>query len=174
MSNHKVTPTLDASFFKNKFQIAANQLDMHLLEKLQVEVAIVEILDCVVIKLYKRAWANPGTDALTSTTRIFFSIWADDSSMADQEISYNIHAFKLRHLAGYSIESRKFADAFRAKFKKYEAQWKNVSVQFGPLTLMEGRQSVNMENLQDDVLELLNNFLKIEHLVDETLLEFKK
>lgn len=104
----------------------------------------------------------------------FFSIWADGLSMSDQEISYNIHAFKLRHLAGYNIESRKFAAAFRAKFKKYEMQWKNVSVQFGPLTLMEGRQSADMENLEDDVLKLLNNFLEIEYLIDETLLEFRK
>jgi len=174
MSNPKVTDKLDTSFFQNKFQTAAQQLDRHLLEKLQIEVAVVELLNCVVIKLYKRAWANPGTDPLTATTRIFFSIWADDASMSDQEMSYNIHAFKLRHLAGYNIGSRKFATAFREKFKKYEAQWKNVSVQFGPLTLMGGRQSVNMENLHDEVLTLLNNFLKIEHLIDETLFEFRK
>ncbi len=165
---------MDTSFFQSKFQNAAKQLDKKLLKELQIEVAVVEVLNCVAVKLYKRSWANPGTDPLNAQTRIFLSIWADSSSMSEQKIFYNIHAFKLRHLTGYNIESRKFATAFRARFKKYEPQWENVSVRFGPLTLMKGWQNVGLENLEDDVLKLLNNFLKLEYLIDETLLEFKK
>jgi hypothetical protein len=86
---------------------------------------------------------------------------------------YNIHALKLRQLKGYSIESRKFADTFRGEFKDFEYKWQNVSIKFGPLTLMEGLLKINAENFQDEILELVNNFLEIEYLVDETLAKFK-
>jgi hypothetical protein len=41
------------------------------------------------------------------------------------------------------------------------------------MTLMEGWQSIDTENFQNDILELANNFLEIEHLVDDTIANFK-
>ena len=58
--------------------------------------------------------------------------------------------------------------------KNFEHQWQNVSVNFGPLTLMEGWVNIDPENFQNDVLKLANNFLEIEHLVDNTLDKFKE
>jgi hypothetical protein len=49
-----------------------------------------------------------------------------------------------------------------------------VGVAFGPLTLMQGWLKIDVENLQDEVLGLANNFLEIEHLIDNTLIKFKK
>ena len=72
------------------------------------------------------------------------------------------------------IESRKFADTFRKSFKRFEHKWENVSVKFGPLTLMEGWLEIDLEDFQDIILGLANNFLEIEQLVDETLVEFKQ
>jgi hypothetical protein len=38
---------------------------------------------------------------------------------------------------------------------------------------MEGWLKIDVGNFQDDILELANNFLEIEHLVDDTLAHFK-
>lgn len=94
--------------------------------------------------------------------------------MKQKKIFYNIHAFKLRKLAGYSIESRKFANSFREKFTKDLHKWKNVSTDFGSLTLMEGYIEFDFEKVQEDILQLANNFLEIENIIDKTLFEFKK
>ena len=165
---------MDASFYLDKFQKTASLLDKKLLKQMRIEVAVVEILECVVIKLYKRSWANPNTDPLNATSRIFFSIWADATSIAKQKIIYTIHAFKLRQLIGYTIESRKFADSFRASFKQFGGQWPNVSVQYGPLTLMQGWLKIQPDNFLDEVLRLCNQFIEIAALVDNTLLKFKR
>jgi hypothetical protein len=165
---------VNTSFYLDKFQKASDQLDKKLLSKKKIEAAIVMYgADAVVLKLYKRSWANQFHDPLTSESRIFFSVWISDSSIGEQKILYNIHALKLRQLKGYSIQSRKFADIFRESFKAYEYKWKNVSIKFGPLTLMEGWLKIDSENFQDEILALANNFLEIEHLVDDTLAHFK-
>ena len=165
---------MDTSFYLAKFQQASNHLDKRLLTKKQVE-SDVDMFgkDCVVLRLYKRSWTNQFQDPLKSESRIFFCVWISDSSIKEQKILYNIHALKLRKLKDYSIQSRKFADIFRAGFKSFEHQWKNVSVDFGPLTLMEGWIKIDVDNFQDDILELANHFLEIDHLVDDTLAHFK-
>jgi hypothetical protein len=165
---------VDTSFYLDKFRKAAGQLDRKLFAKKKDEAAVVMYGEnCVVLKLYKRSWANQLQDPLTSTSRIFFSVWISDSTIEEQKILYNIHALKLRQLKGYSIQSRKFADSFRNSFKDFEYKWKNVSVNFGPLTLMQGWLKLDLENFQDEILKLANNFLEIEHLVDDTLAHFK-
>ncbi|MEP7197812.1 MAG: hypothetical protein ABI851_14935 [Saprospiraceae bacterium] len=80
---------------------------------------------------------------------------------------------KLRNLKGYSILSTKFADSFRKKFKKYQDNWHNVIVKFGPLTLMEGWTEFEEENLEKIVLQFAENFVEIENLIDQTLKEFE-
>ena len=165
---------MDTSFYLDKFQKAADHLDKKLLTRKKVEAAVVLFgNDCVVLKLYKRSWTNQVQDPLTSASRIFFSVWISGSTKDEQKIFYNIHALKLRQLKGYFIQSRKFADIFREMFKSFEHKWENVSVNFGPLTLMEGWLKMDLKSLQDDILKLANNFLEIEDLIDETLEHFK-
>ena len=164
---------MDFKHYLDTFQKAADQLDKNMLQKKQIEVAVGEVLNSVFLKLYKKSWTNPSQDPLTSESRIFFSIWINDSALEEQKIFYNIHALKLRHLKGYSIQSRQFANNFRDSFKGFEDKWKNVSVKFGPLTLMEGWLKINLENFQDEIVELANNFIEIEHLIDGTLAHFK-
>ena len=165
---------MDTAFYLEKFQRAAGQLDQKLLHKKDIEVAVGVILDSVFLKLYKKSWASPLQDPLTAESRIFFSIWINDAAIEEQKMLYNIHALKLRHLKGYALESRKFADAFRNDFKVFEPQWPNVSVKFGPLTLMEGWVKIDLINFHDEIFMLANNFLAIAHLVDDTLVKFKK
>jgi len=164
---------MDFDFYLDKFQAAAAQLDKNLLGKKNIEVAVGLYLQSVFLKLYKNAWANKSEDPLTSESRIFFSVWITDAGIREQKIFYNIHALKLRKLAGYSVTSRDFAIRFRKKFKNVEQYWPNVSVQFGPLTLMQGWVNVNVENSAGEILSLANRFLKIEYLIDQTLEHYK-
>ncbi len=164
---------MDYKHYLSTFQKASTQLDKKVFREKQLEVAAGEVLNSVFLKLYKKSWTNPCKDPLTSGSRIFFSIWTNNSAIEEQKLFYNIHALKLRHLKGYSIQSRKFADNFRKNFRDYEHNWQNVSVNFGPLTLMEGWQQIYLENFQDDIVKLANNFIDIEHLIDNTLAEFK-
>ena len=160
--------------YLEKFQQAANKLDKKLLDKNQLEVAVGLYASSVFLKLYKKSWANQFQDPLTAESRIFFSIWINDSIIQEQKIFYNIHALKLRKLKGYSIESRKFAESFRESFKRFEHQWQNVSTKFGPLTLMQGWVQVDPGNFNSEILQLANRFLKIDYLIDNNLDKFKQ
>lgn len=156
------------------FQKAVTQIDQKLLNEKKIETNVGEILNAAFLKLYKKSWANSIDNPLTAETRIFFSIWVNESTLQQKKIFYNIHALKLRKLYGYSIESRKFANSFREKVKKHLHKWENVSTDFGPLTLMEGWIEFDNEKAQEDILQLANNFLEIENIIDQTLVEFKK
>ena len=164
---------MDILFYLESFQKIIDQLDSKLLGKKSIEVSIGIYLDSVFIKLYKKSWASNPQEALTAESRIFFSVWLNDSTLEKHKIMYNIHALKLRKLKGYSIQSRKFAEVFRESFKDYEQKWQNVSVNHGPLTLMEGWIKLDLENFQEEVLKLVSNFLEIEYLIDHTLNQFK-
>ncbi|WP_428330583.1 hypothetical protein [Mucilaginibacter sp.] len=164
---------MDTPFYLELFQNAANQIDKNVLAGKQLEVATGLYGDSVFLKLYKKSWAGPSADPLTAKTRIFFSIWISDSDIAQQKLFYNIHAFKLRLLKGYKIESRKFADSFRVSFLEFERQWPNVNVHYGPLTLMQGWIAYDPDKMQEEIIKLSNNFLELEPLIDQTLAKFK-
>jgi len=165
---------MDQAFYLEHFQNAAAKIDREILVQQQLEVATQLYGDAVCLKLYKLRWASPAQDPLTAETRIFFSIWISNEAEREQKLLYNIHAFKLRKLKGYAIESRKFADIFRSSFKQYEHKWQNVSTEFGPLTLMQGWVKLNKEEIEDDIMKLSNNFFEIEHLIDSAISTFKK
>jgi hypothetical protein len=164
---------VETTFYLERFQHAADQIDKKLLARKRLEVSTGLYKDSVFLKLYKKSWASPLQDPLVAETRIFFSVWINDSAIRERKLLYNIHALKLRRLKGYSIESRKFADTFRDSFRYFEHKWKNVSVKFGPLTLMEGWLKIDLGDFRDEILELANNFLEIEYLVDDALAKFK-
>jgi hypothetical protein len=164
---------MDTTFYLERFERAAGQIDKGVLASRRVEVSTGLFKDAVFLKLYKKSWASPEQDPLMAESRIFFSVWITDAAIREQKLFYNIHALKLRKLKGYSIESRKFADAFRAGFKDFSAEWENVSVKFGPLTLMEGWVKAVPADFQEEILALAGKFLEIEYLVDDALAKFK-
>ncbi len=164
---------MNTNVYLQIFQNAAEQLDKNLLARKQLEVATGLYGDSIFLKLYKKSWASPSHDLLTAKSRIFFSIWINDPDIAEQKLFYNIHALKLRHLTGYSIASRKFAESFRASFTAFEKQWPNVSLNYGPLTLMQGWIKSDPDNIQNGIIALSNNFLEVEPLIDQTLAQFK-
>lgn len=164
---------MDNQYYLTKFQKAVDQLDKQLLDDKELEVAVTEELNSVILKLYKKSWSYPTHHPLTASTRIFFSVWVNETALKEQKLYYNIHAFKLRLLKGYNIQSRRFATIFRKQFMKHVNDWQNARVDFGPLTLMEGWLITNNETIQSDIKNLANSFTKIEYLIDETLNEFK-
>ncbi|MEN2412609.1 hypothetical protein [Flavobacterium mesophilum] len=164
---------MDTSYYLQKFQEAVKQLDHKLLAENSIDVAVGVYIDSVFIKFYKKSWSSDSQNPLTAESRIFFSLWVNDSTIEKQQISYNIHALKLRKLKGYKIQSRKFAEIFRDAFQNFIPKWKNVSTNYGPLTLMEGWIKLDLENFENELLLITENFLEIEFLIDTTLKQFK-
>jgi hypothetical protein len=164
---------IDLNGYRDIFQKAAQALDISTLQDHNIEIAVVHVVDSIVLKLYKKSWSNPLEDPLTADTRIFFSIWVNKSSLEKQQLVYNIHALKLRHLKGYAIQSRTFAALFRKLFQEYQHKWPNCSTEYGPLTLMQGWQLIHPEYLQQQIIELANKFSEIEYLIDTILEEFR-
>jgi hypothetical protein len=108
---------------------------------------------CAVLKLQKPSWTNDRMDRVENETGIFFSIWVNAKAASQKRAEYNIHALKLRRLAGYSITSRDFAQEFRSGFARMRDGWPNVSVDYGPLTLMQGWIEVAPDRAEQDILE---------------------
>ena len=111
---------------------------------------------------------------LNAEAKIFFSIWVFDKTILQNRILCNIHAFKLRKLKGYSISSREFAERYRQSFEDFKNNWENVNVNLGPLTLMEGWKEFNTENLESIIVTTANDFLAIDHLIDNTMKAFER
>ncbi len=164
---------MDKNYYLREFKNIASKLDEKILSESKIEIKVGEWIDSVVIKLQKKLWSNPQDDLIPSEASIFFSIWVNEKSIKESKIFYNIHALKLRQLKGYTIQSREFAESFRNKFNKFEASWPNVSVNYGPQTLMQGWEKVEFKNLEKTVLKLAEQFFKIHFLIDDLLSERK-
>jgi len=125
--------------------------------------------EATVLKLQKRRWANQSPAAGPSEVGIFFSVWIDAKGLKQRRAFYNIHALKLRSLAGYAIQSREFAAAFRSAFATAACDWPQVSTDYGPQTLMEGWIELDSRRFEDEVAELTRRFLPLAELLDELL-----
>ena len=164
---------MDTSFYLSLFQQVVDKLDKRLLNQKQLLAETGVWLDSVVLRLYKQHWANnPGEKPQTGPA-IFFSIWIGIADIKEPKLFYNIHALKLRKLKGYALTSRKFADYFRDQFKSLEHNWPNVSVKFGPQTLMQGWKIVNLDSPVEDILTIANKFIEIDILIENLLINGK-
>ena len=122
-----------------------------------------------VLKLQKASWTNDPIDRLQNESGIFFSIWITQESAIRGRANYNIHALKMRQLQGYSITSREFAEAFRDGFKATRGDWPNVSVDYGPQTLMQGWTEFDPARFERDALILVERFKHLSLLIDRLL-----
>jgi hypothetical protein len=160
---------VDSVYYLNQFKNAAAKLDQSLITEKGIEVTVGIWLNSIVLRLIKPKWANNPHARPQTGSAIFFSVWINEGALEGHQISYNIHALKLRKLKGYKLTSRKFATAFREKFKPFEKAWPNVSVDFGPLTLMQGWKDTTPTQIEQQVFELALEFLKIDFLIDDLL-----
>ena len=124
---------------------------------------------CSVLKLQKPSWTNDPMDRVENTSGIFFSVWTNEASTSKRRANYNVHALKLRQLEGYSITSRDFANEFRKGFAAKRYAWPNVSVNYGPLTLMQGWIEVDSKSFEKSVLVLMERFNHLSPLIDSLL-----
>jgi hypothetical protein len=76
---------------------------------------------------------------------------------------------KLRQLAGYSITSRDFANDFRNGLASMRKTWPNVSMDHGPLTLMQGWIEIRSNSFERDILVLMEGFQRLSLLIDRLL-----
>ncbi|SHG20375.1 hypothetical protein [Pedobacter caeni] len=161
--------------YLGRFQKSADELDKLVNFNQKELVYNVGIwLDSVVLKIQNRSWLNTSPETKPFEESVFFSVWLNDESIQKGKIYYNIHALKLRQLTNYSIKSREFSNAFRLRFMPFEKQWPNVSVDFGPLTLMEGWVPFDHEHIEKLVADLASNFLEIAVIIEDLLKERKK
>ncbi|WP_213278413.1 hypothetical protein [Chryseobacterium indologenes] len=77
-------------------------------------------------------------------------------------------------MKGYKIPARDFAQIFREEFLKHRKDWPNVSVDYGPLTLMQGWIELNIDDIEKNIHELAQNFFKISFIIDSILERYKK
>ena len=126
---------------------------------------------CPVLKLQKASWTNDRMDHVPNKTGVFFSVWVDGNVASTNRANYNIHALKLRQLAGYSITSRAFASDFRTAFASMRESWPNVSLDYGPLTLMQGWIDIDRARFEDEVLLLMERFEHVSPVIDRLLAE---
>jgi hypothetical protein len=164
---------MDYNFYKRKFEEAIEDIFFKQFDDFGLKLSVEEVLESVALKIYKPEWSNDFQSPLHSTSRIFFSVWVNDKTIKEGKLYYNIHALKLRELKGYKISSRDFAEKFRDKFTEYQKEWKNVEVNFGPLTLMEGWIELKNNTIKNDLIDLSQKFLKICPLVDKTIEHYK-
>lgn len=164
---------MDYHFYQQKFQEALDLISQKEFNDLGLKFSVETILGSVALKVYKPEWSSNPQSPLDASSRIFFSIWISDKTIEEGRLYYNIHALKLRELKGYKIQSRNFAEDFRNRFTKHQKNWNNVSVKYGPLTLMQGWCEFKQENFQQDTIKLSQSFLEISPIIDETLHLFK-
>jgi hypothetical protein len=164
---------IETGYYLDKFQKSQDQLDKQdTFSKKKLECKVGVWLDSVVLKIQKKIWINASAEPFEEG--IFFSVWLNDESVGKGRLYYNVHALKLRGLAGFTIKSMEFAEDFRLKFKSFESKWPNVGVNFGPQTLMEGWVSIiDHEKIPDIVINLVSGFLEVEFMIDNLLEERK-
>jgi hypothetical protein len=165
---------METNFFLDKFQSSVDQLDKQLFSQNQLELKVGVWLNSVALKIQKKSWLNKSPTARPFEESIFFSVWINDEAIQESKLNYNIHALRLRELTGYSIKSREFAEAFRVRFRKFEKKWPNVSIDFGPLTLMEGWVRIDEKNFENVISDLAYKFVEIQFIIDDLLAERKK
>lgn len=160
-------------YYLDQFKNTLSLLDKRIFEQKHLELKVGIWLDSVVLKIQKKAWLNSSPTAKAFEESVFFSVWINDDTLAKKRLYYNIHALKLRELKDYRIQSRDFAENFRERLKPYMHKWPNISINYGPLTLMEGWVTI-VDHLESTVARFANNFLDIAYIIDDLLIERKK
>ena len=144
------------------------------LKRRQLEVAVGSWLDSSALKVQKRSWAESPLQPGSTSTGVFFSVWVNEEGLLKKQAFYNIHALRMRSLRAYSLQSREFAAAFRARFNPQKNAWPEVSVAYGPQTLMQGWIAWNDDRIAEDVAQLIHRFIPLSDTIDELLAQRKR
>jgi len=132
---------------------------------------VCKVGDYPALKILKSTWTNDTHDRIGNDSGVFFSVWMSTLKDEEEMVLYNIHALKLRQLAGYRLESRKFAFAFRDEFLPHAEKWPNVRTNLGPQTLMQGWIPRRPSELPNDIFNLAHQFGDLIPIIDRLLNE---
>lgn len=138
------------------------------LKSRQLEASVGLWHDSGVLKFQKRHWRELTSDE-SLEAGIFFSIWVEAKSLKKNQAFYNIHALRLRSMSPYTLQSREFAAAFRARFQHQKDDWPNVSLEYGPQTLMQGWIALDSGHADEEMTALIRLFIPAATIIDELL-----
>lgn len=164
---------MDEYFYRQKFQEAVDVLSGKEFSDTGFRLSVDIVLESVALKIYKPEWSSNPESPLNAPGRIFFSAWVNEKSVEKRKLYYNIHALKLRELKEYKIPARSFAEDFRKQFEDAQENWENVSVKYGPLTLMEGWLELIPDHIQKDLCMLAHKFLNLSPVIDTVLNNYR-
>jgi len=119
--------------------------------------------------LGKPNWTNRFDNDRETTIGIFCCIWVSTKLLKSNQFAYNIHSKKLKSLPGYTLTPTRFASDFRTLVKSPVAKWPNIRLDYGPSTLLEGRESSDIDKFADNVRKRIDGFVKIQHHIDDLL-----
>jgi len=125
--------------------------------------------DCVPLYLAKPHWTNRFDSKRESTIGIFFGLWISPELLQKNQFAYNIHSKTIRKLPGYKLTSKDFATEFRSLVKSSVSQWPGIRLDYGPTTLLEGRETSDLSSFADKVERRILGFADICHHVDNLL-----
>lgn len=125
--------------------------------------------ECFPLYLAKQHWTNRFDEERESTIGIFCGIWVTPTLLRKKQFAYNIHAKSLRKLPGYKLTSRKFANDFRSLVRSQVSQWPNISLEHGPLTLLQGKETCELNSFAEKVEERIFGFVDIHQHIDNLL-----
>ncbi len=130
-------------------------------------------IDSAALKVQKPSWTAATTPSGAGEAGIFFSAWIEPKGLKRKQVFYNIHALNLRSFSGHTLQSREFAAAFRTKFTRVSKDWPNVSVDYGPQTLMQGWIPLDEACLEKDAADLVRQFIPLSNMIDTLLAQRK-
>lgn len=139
------------------------------IEPSKLEITVGSWLESSVLKLQKRVWVSEGKKPHVARSEIFFSVWTNAKGVKLNRAFYNIHALRLRAMRGHRLESWEFAATFRSEFAARQKHWPNVSVDFGPQTLMEGWIVLGQDKLEESIADLIKQFVPLTDVIDQLL-----
>ncbi|MEE9334897.1 MAG: hypothetical protein V3U65_12490 [Granulosicoccaceae bacterium] len=120
--------------------------------------------------LAKPNWTNRFDQERDTTIGIFCSIWVSPALLGQKQFAYNIHSKAIRTLPGYKLTSQKFASDFRSLVKTDVSKWPGIRLDYGPTTLLEGREVCELNSFAEKIEERMHGFVDI-HLHIDNLLE---
>ena len=128
-----------------------------------------DYVDCSPLYIAKPDWTNRFDNNRDATLGIFCAIWVGKSDIKKKKFPYNIHAKTLRKLPGYTLEPREFADEFRRLVYSEVADWPGIKLDYGPSTLLGGKDNCELDSFAEKVEERILGFASIHHHIDDLL-----
>ena len=125
--------------------------------------------ECPPLYLAKPHWTNRFDRERESTIGIFCSIWVSPALLKKKQFAYNIHAKALNKMPGYKLTPKIFANDFRGLVESQVSQWPGISLDYGPSTLLQGKETCDINSFSEKVEERIVGFVGIYQHIDDLL-----